>query len=357
MGRKHNGQFDPLGDELRWFFQESESDLGISSLFGAFVDIAMSGIQSGGRSNGVERRMVAITEAGPSKSRVTRHRIWRKRLLQLGERAPRLVDVLWAAYGPTDWQRMADMTFGTGTGERMVQALGATHIGVALLTARLARAQAEAVGPPTELSDGLNRWQLAGEVRGEPVYRCTGPLVHIDRVLRAEDDEHLRRRAWRAAGGLPLRADDAALYDAVGTELEGAAFRVGRQRREWREAVAAPISARRSAPPSAGIGALLAAVVKAATPNKAPKTVKQREARDSARQLVHAVTAEAVTLLARAREELQVHTAAAIAAPKRQASSTATSSRTPAYMVPERARPRGVQVYPEPPSLASEAIQ
>lgn len=45
-------------DDLRWYLGESAAAIGIRSTHGAFVDMAMSGIQPGGRSNGVEARAV-----------------------------------------------------------------------------------------------------------------------------------------------------------------------------------------------------------------------------------------------------------------------------------------------------------
>lgn len=85
-------------DDLRWEFGEAESALGIRSTHGAFVDMAQSGIQSGGRTNGVEARAVEkwrLDAAG-------RHRCIRARLAHL---LPSQVDVLRAAYGPDDWTR------------------------------------------------------------------------------------------------------------------------------------------------------------------------------------------------------------------------------------------------------------
>lgn len=147
MGRTHRkGPADPLADELRWYFCNAESDLGVQSSFGAFVDMAMSGIQPGGRSNGAERR--AATIASRLDRPGQRHREMRRRMQALGEREPLLVQALFAAYGPTDWGRVADAAFGRGTGERLAKALGPNQIGVALLTERLAKVHAEWLTAP-----------------------------------------------------------------------------------------------------------------------------------------------------------------------------------------------------------------
>jgi len=66
------------GDALRWYFGESDAALGVRSTHGAFVDMAMSGIQTGGRSNGVEahaveeHRLAAVAKARCIKARLDR---------------------------------------------------------------------------------------------------------------------------------------------------------------------------------------------------------------------------------------------------------------------------------------------
>jgi hypothetical protein len=144
--QKTRGPADRLADDLRWYFCNSESELGLRSSFGAFVDLSMSGVQPGGRSNGAEDRAVAIVDRLHKPTEA--HRSVRRRVQALGARSPRLVDVLFAAYGPTDWGRVADAAFGRGTGERLAKALGSDRVGVALLTERLARAHAEWPTPP-----------------------------------------------------------------------------------------------------------------------------------------------------------------------------------------------------------------
>jgi hypothetical protein len=92
--------------ELAWQFGDAEAALGVRSTHGAFVDMAQSGIQSGGRTNGVEERLVRFVRlAGESGfDPVARHRCIRRRL----ERAavpPDQLEVLRAAFSPEDWTR------------------------------------------------------------------------------------------------------------------------------------------------------------------------------------------------------------------------------------------------------------
>lgn len=83
-------------DDLRWHFGEAESALGMRSTLGAFVDMALSGIQGGGKSNGVENRAVEQHRLDAT----ARHRCIRQRLRGVPEA---VMSVLRAAYGPDDW--------------------------------------------------------------------------------------------------------------------------------------------------------------------------------------------------------------------------------------------------------------
>lgn len=83
-------------DDLRWFYGEAESALGIRSTLGAFVDMALSGITGGGKSNGVENRAVEQRRLDATgRERCIRHRL---------DQAPSAArEVLRIAYGPDDW--------------------------------------------------------------------------------------------------------------------------------------------------------------------------------------------------------------------------------------------------------------
>lgn len=109
-----DGKPRPLSPaDVAWQFSEAEGVMGIRSSHGAIVDMAQSGIQDGGRTNGVENRMTkavrlagetrllrALGIAGPDP--VAKHRCIRARLAHL---PPSQMAVLQAAYGPDDWTR------------------------------------------------------------------------------------------------------------------------------------------------------------------------------------------------------------------------------------------------------------
>lgn len=84
-------------DDLRWLWQDAESELGVRSTHGAFVDMALIGPPSGGgRTNNAEARAVEAYRL----QAVARERCIRQRLA----RAPHdAVAILRAAYGPEDW--------------------------------------------------------------------------------------------------------------------------------------------------------------------------------------------------------------------------------------------------------------
>lgn len=84
--------------DLIWYFCVAPSEMGVRSTHGAFVDMAMSGIQSGGRENGVEARAVEDWRLFA----VRRHR--RIHAVLTGA-PPAQAAILEAAYGPNDWAR------------------------------------------------------------------------------------------------------------------------------------------------------------------------------------------------------------------------------------------------------------
>lgn len=94
-----SGKPRPLSPaDVAWQFGEAEGVMGIRSSHGAIVDMAQSGIQDGGRTNGVEARAVE----GRRLDATSRHRCIRARLAHL---LPSQMAVLQAAYGPDDWTR------------------------------------------------------------------------------------------------------------------------------------------------------------------------------------------------------------------------------------------------------------
>lgn len=282
MVRERKGNRDALGDDIRWFF--SEGDLSAASSFGGFVEMAMTGIQQGGKSNGVERRAVAIAD----RSDVGRHRGIRRRLLALTELETRHVEVLFAAYGPHDWERVIDRAFGKGMGERFSRALGPEHIGPALLTERLAEMHREAAGPAA-----------VADV----------PLMEPVDGVRVEDDDDLRDRIVRhilvahdGAHSQKVIVDAEIRATAVsGDALDALAAKYGRRRgkRRTRRMVATGAKPTETAVPSPG--ALLASMVAAAYPEKPAKGGKRKLAAEAALRRVREVANEAAMLLTRAR--------------------------------------------------------
>lgn len=90
-------------DDLRWYLGESAAAIGIRSTHGAFVDMAMSGIQPGGRSNGVEARAVEERRLAA----VARERCITARLAHVAG-AER--DVLRALYGLDHWATAPELS-------------------------------------------------------------------------------------------------------------------------------------------------------------------------------------------------------------------------------------------------------
>lgn len=127
--------------DLAWQFTEADALMGLRSTHGAFVDMAQSGIQSGGKSNGVEARAVEDKLLNA----VGRHRCIRARLahVTLAQEA-----ILRAAYGQDDWTRaLEDLQV-----RAAVRAAYGALVGVVLLTREAvehaARRQASDYRPP-----------------------------------------------------------------------------------------------------------------------------------------------------------------------------------------------------------------
>lgn len=90
-------------DDLRWLFGAAASAVGIRSTHGAFVDMAMSGIQPGGRTNGVEARAVDEHRLRA----VARERCLTARLAHV---PPGSLTVLRALYGLDHWTTAPELS-------------------------------------------------------------------------------------------------------------------------------------------------------------------------------------------------------------------------------------------------------
>ena len=150
-------------DDLRWWLREAESELGARSTFGAFVDLAMSGIQSGGRSNGVERAWTDRKRRAAARETCIRRRL---RLLEI---LPKHLAVLCAAYGPRPEAIAERAERVTGDRDARLSLLGlfGELLPVVLLTdgaAPLFNPVAPVLPPPSEVR---GRVRCGGTVREE----------------------------------------------------------------------------------------------------------------------------------------------------------------------------------------------
>jgi hypothetical protein len=185
----------PLSEaDLRWWFCEAESRLGVRSTFGAFVDLAMSGIQGGGRSNGPERAWTdrKLDAAG-------RERCIRTRLAPACAANPQLAAVLAAAYGPHALAERAERV----TGDRDARVDLAETFGpllpLALLTGAasvLFEPSAPAFEPPSELRGRVN---VGAHMVLESVLRRDGAVETVDAV-ETDASYQARVRAGEPAG-------------------------------------------------------------------------------------------------------------------------------------------------------------
>ena len=146
-------------DDLRWWFREAESRLGARSTFGAFVDLAMSGIQGGGRSNGVERSWTDGKRRAAARETCIRRRI--------AHASMETITVLSAAYGPHALAHRAERVTGLAEARRDLDEMFGELLPVVLLTeAAKPLFEPEAVRPPPP-SETHGRVRCGGTVREE----------------------------------------------------------------------------------------------------------------------------------------------------------------------------------------------
>ena len=146
-------------DDLRWWFREAESRLGARSTFGAFVDLAMSGIQGGGRSNGVERSWTDGKRRAAARETCIRRRI--------AHASMETITVLSAAYGPHALAHRAERVTGLAEARRDLDAMFGDLLPVVLLTdAAKPLFEPEVVLPPAP-SETRGRVRCGGTVREE----------------------------------------------------------------------------------------------------------------------------------------------------------------------------------------------
>lgn len=346
---------DPLSEELSWFFQEGDADVGVTSSFGAFVQMIQTGIPGhGGRANTTEARAVEMTD----RRVVGDHRRVRAQLAAVEAQDPRLTAALYAAYGGVDWGRVADVAGGRGTGTKLARALGPNRIGVAMLTEALRPS-----GHPRTVYDGWNRWDFAAMSEdGEPLYRCAGPTMEVVETWEPETDDKLRRRAIAYVGGPDTEAGKK-LAILSGQELEEGALQqwmfLYRRFTSSRRIVATGKAARE--PEATAPGAKLAALAVAAFPvEKAKKRAAKARSAEALAKLT-AVRDEAAMLLERARlayakagQELDTveRREAPKAEPKRHRGARVARRVDPGVRGPSRPR----EAWALAPELASEAL-
>lgn len=267
----------PLSTEdLQWWFCEAESRLGVRSTFGAFVDLAMSGIQGGGRSNGPERAWTdrKLDAAG-------RERCIRTRLAPACATHPQLAAVLAAAYGPHALAERAERV----TGDRDARVDLAETFGPVLPLALLTDAAASLFKPAPPASEPPS------ELRGRVTVGAPGALLVLESVLR-------RDGAVETVDAVETDVSYQARVQAGETAVERHEVHL----RRWR----APQDA-------GGVLARLAALVRAAKRAMArplAAATSAEHADDRARHQVDRMRSEAKELLRRADEE------AGIAAPR-----------------------------------------
>ncbi len=184
----------PHDEGLKFLFNDADRALGARSGFGAFVDLAMSGVQPGGRSDYetaiTDRRLHDAGHAADLRARFFS--------LPRGQR-----DVLWACYGPHGWEKTLDAEIGgRDVRVKVLLALG-DLLGVALLT-QAARDGHEARLAKLRIASEPVAMRLSAPAREKAIRAAK--QAH-DALLRAEQGG-VARYVLDAAkgGGAPLAA-------------------------------------------------------------------------------------------------------------------------------------------------------
>lgn len=185
-------------DDLRWWLCAAESRLGLRSTFGAFVDLAMSGIQGGGRSNGVERSWTDRKHEATARERCIRAR--------LRGLAPHHLAVLIAAYSPQTLAVRAERL----TGDRAARTSLLEVFGESLPVVLLTKA-AEPIVRPDRILQAIGESAPGGlgpspreglvEVGGLQLHVQVRLELHEEVYDAVETDASLRARTLAAAGG------------------------------------------------------------------------------------------------------------------------------------------------------------
>jgi len=194
--------------DLAWYFGEAAAAMGVRSTHGAFVDMAMSGIQGGGKTNGVEARSVEEHRL----LAVARHRCLHVRL---GPLTAAQLAILEALYGLGGWTVAPELSQVRATLQAALREL----VNVAPMTptalAHAARRQAHPSprkakdrpsqprrgGSPSEAARALLAADpaLAGSPRGAVIAAVAREdPTELQAILR--EAEALAQEARRAAG-------------------------------------------------------------------------------------------------------------------------------------------------------------
>jgi len=194
--------------ELVTYYAIGESDFGLRSIQGPMQDMADRGGPGGSptQEGGVTDRKFALrTRPGDMREgSVTRARRVYQALAQL-ERGTGLHshgDVLFAAHGQ-EWSLLLDSAFGKGTATKARKAVG-EHVGVALLTATVARGwaaeratKAGAVRPAATSQQAAANEETDAPLRAR-VLAVIGPVVDADTIERSEAAQEAHGRALDA---------------------------------------------------------------------------------------------------------------------------------------------------------------
>ncbi len=223
--------------DLAWYFGEAAAAMGIRSSHGALVDLAMSGIQDGGRTNGVEARAVedrSLDAAG-------RQRCITARLAHLtgAQRA-----VLEALYGLGGWTLAPELSQVRAT---LQAALGELANVAPMTPAAIAHAARRQAHPPPARKDRPSQPRRAGSpteaaralLAGDPAL-AGSPRGAVLAAVAREDQTELHAILREAAA----LAEEARRAAGVGTlqpsrRVRGVTHPAG-QRRPTADAPARP---------------------------------------------------------------------------------------------------------------------